>query len=161
MMHYGYNGEMMACPFSLIANKGRRGFNLIEAAIVLGVVGLVVGGIWVAAAAVTTSRNVTETAQGLLRVCTKSTQLFDSRSAPSGPDTVITSSALAAGVFPETWVNGGSVTSPIGGSVELLWLAYDWGFGGVSALVRTQSQGRQGFISMVFQMRIVGVLCPY
>lgn len=30
----------------------RRGFNLVEAAIVLGVVGLVIGGIWVAAAAV-------------------------------------------------------------------------------------------------------------
>lgn len=30
----------------------RLGFNLIEAAIVLGVVGLVIGGIWVAASAV-------------------------------------------------------------------------------------------------------------
>lgn len=30
----------------------RRGFNLIEAAIVLGVIGLVIGGIWVAAAAI-------------------------------------------------------------------------------------------------------------
>lgn len=33
-----------------IAHKTRRGFNLIEAAIVLGVVGLVIGGIWVGAA---------------------------------------------------------------------------------------------------------------
>ncbi len=34
-----------------LCSKKRRGFNLIEAAIVLGVVGLVVAGIWVAAAA--------------------------------------------------------------------------------------------------------------
>ena len=38
------------------AGNDRRGFNLIEAAIVLGVVGLVIGGIWVAAAAVSESR---------------------------------------------------------------------------------------------------------
>jgi hypothetical protein len=36
----------------LAARKKRRGFNLIESAIVLGVVGLVIGGIWVAAAKV-------------------------------------------------------------------------------------------------------------
>lgn len=34
------------------ARQRRRGFNLIEAAIVLGVVGLVIGGIWISAAAV-------------------------------------------------------------------------------------------------------------
>jgi hypothetical protein len=42
---------MYICPLNR-----RRGFNLIEAAIVLGVIGLVIGGIWVAAAAVTENR---------------------------------------------------------------------------------------------------------
>lgn len=38
----------------------RRGFNLVEATIVLGVVGLIIGGIWVAASAVTTTRRTEE-----------------------------------------------------------------------------------------------------
>lgn len=35
-----------------IGHRARRGFNLIEAAIVLGVVGLVIGGIWISAASI-------------------------------------------------------------------------------------------------------------
>lgn len=45
-------------PCSLRRRTKRRGFNLIEAAIVLGVIGLVIGGIWVAASAVTRANNV-------------------------------------------------------------------------------------------------------
>ncbi len=41
-----------------LCSKKRRGFNLIEAAIVLGVVGLVVAGIWVAAAAISERREI-------------------------------------------------------------------------------------------------------
>ncbi len=37
-------------------SRYRRGFNLVEAAIVLGVVGLVIGGIWTAAASISESR---------------------------------------------------------------------------------------------------------
>lgn len=43
-----------------------RGFNLIEAAIVLGVVGLVIGGIWVAAAAVQSNLREADASKGLL-----------------------------------------------------------------------------------------------
>ncbi len=43
---------MTYLPPRITARKQRRGFSLIEAAVVLGVVGLVIGGIWVAAAAV-------------------------------------------------------------------------------------------------------------
>lgn len=43
----------------------RRGFNLIEAAIVLGVVGLVIGGIWIAAAAVNEGKKINDTVNGM------------------------------------------------------------------------------------------------
>ncbi len=44
----------------------RRGFNLVEAAIVLGVVGLVIGGIWTGAASVKQNHWISETSKGVL-----------------------------------------------------------------------------------------------
>jgi hypothetical protein len=40
--------------------RRKRGFNLIEAAIVLGVVGLVIGGIWVAASSVSRTMGINQ-----------------------------------------------------------------------------------------------------
>jgi type II secretory pathway pseudopilin PulG len=47
-------------------SRRRRGFNLVEAAIVLGVVGLVIGGIWVTASALNSKRYVNEAASLVL-----------------------------------------------------------------------------------------------
>lgn len=46
----------------------RRGFNLVEAAIVLGVVGLVIGGIWVVASSVSTKRGINAFASDALQL---------------------------------------------------------------------------------------------
>ncbi|MGB4967399.1 MAG: type II secretion system protein [Candidatus Saccharimonadales bacterium] len=46
----------------------RRGFSLIEAAIVLGVVGMVIGGIWVAANAVIRKQRINEAAAVILQI---------------------------------------------------------------------------------------------
>lgn len=48
----GDNGGMIQRLHPKSRPRSKRGFNLIEAAIVLGVVGLVIGGLWVAAAKV-------------------------------------------------------------------------------------------------------------
>lgn len=48
--------------------KSARGFNLIEAAIVLGVTGLVIGGVWMAAAAVTEHRRVSSSIAEVLHI---------------------------------------------------------------------------------------------
>lgn len=45
--------------------RTRNGFSLVEAAIVLAVVGLVIGGIWAVSAQIQYSRKLTETEQGL------------------------------------------------------------------------------------------------
>lgn len=48
-----------------VAPRNRKGFSLVEAAIVLGVVGLVIGGIWVAAATVIENHKVNKTVEGI------------------------------------------------------------------------------------------------
>lgn len=54
------------------------GFNLIEAAIVLGVVGLVIGGIWVAAAAVMESNRQSQTLKDILTITENLRRRFSS-----------------------------------------------------------------------------------
>lgn len=51
-----------------IGRNARRGFNLIEAAIVLGVVGLVIGGIWYSAAAMYENYKVNKTVEQSLMI---------------------------------------------------------------------------------------------
>lgn len=50
-----------------VAKRSRRGFNLIEAAIVLGVVGLVIGGIWIAASSVRQRMAINDIEVGITR----------------------------------------------------------------------------------------------
>lgn len=52
---------------SLPCSRPRHGFNLIEAAVVLGVVGLVIGGIWTAASAVSVNIQNAQSARALLQ----------------------------------------------------------------------------------------------
>lgn len=54
----------------------QKGFNLIEAAIVLGVVGLVIGGIWVAAAAVSENHKIKQATSGVLSIVENIRRLF-------------------------------------------------------------------------------------
>lgn len=51
---------MKSCR-ACVKNARSRGFNLVEAAIVLGVIGLVIGGIWTAAASVSFNNNINRT----------------------------------------------------------------------------------------------------
>lgn len=50
------------------SNQSNNGFNLIEAAIVLAVVGFVIGGIWIAASAVNESLKVSQTIKATFRI---------------------------------------------------------------------------------------------
>lgn len=59
----------------------KRGFSLIEAAIVLAVVGLVIGGIWVAAAKVNDSIKWRQTEEGWLYYVRLTTENFNARNA--------------------------------------------------------------------------------
>lgn len=67
---------MVISVLSTIMTKPRRGFNLIEAAIVLGVVGIVIGGIWVAASAVDRNRKISRAIEQVFLVTDKISKTF-------------------------------------------------------------------------------------
>lgn len=107
-----------------VARKTRMGFNLIESAIVLGVVGLVIGGIWYAAAAMYENYKVNKTINDIALIVKNVQELISIRDAESIGNAVnITTTLIKAGVFPETWVNENNVINPFGAIAEVLNLA--------------------------------------
>lgn len=109
---------MCAPPPAIATDKKRRGFNLIEAAVVLVVVGLVIGGIWYAAASVQQSQRINNTAAGILQIAGGARRLFPYSDYPTviGTETGITSAVAAAGILPSDFKYTVGVVgiSPIG-----------------------------------------------
>lgn len=95
--------------------RSRFGFSLIEAAIVLGIVGLVIGGIWAAASTVNENLKVSRTVQGVLSTCAEAAKVFSRGTISSGTIEVDrTDVAIAAKIFPADWISGSSVITPYG-----------------------------------------------
>jgi len=96
----------------------RRGFNLIEAAIVLGVVGVVLGGIWTAASVVTNKMQLNTECKGVISTVNNIQNLISRRDAMLIGDGVsITALGVSAKVFPSDWVvaPNGRARDPLGG----------------------------------------------
>lgn len=94
-----------------------QGFNLIEAAIVLGIIGLVIGGIWIAASEAGQSRKINKTIEGLVTTVKNVQQLISARDAETiGYSISITNTLNAAKAFPANWImSSTSVQSEYGG----------------------------------------------
>lgn len=92
----------------------RRGFTLTEIAIVLGIVGLILGAIWVAAAAVYNNLRVSHTNTAVLQMVQAVRTLHATQAAITlGDDTA---AMIAAGVVPSDMLNGvGGLTDAWGG----------------------------------------------
>lgn len=99
-----------------MSNSSRTGFNLIEAAIVLAVIGLVIGGIWVAAAAVQDNLRIRRTADGVLMMASRGQSLIP-LSEGTGSWNDITTEAKAMGIVPPDWITASSTKNPLGGTV--------------------------------------------
>jgi hypothetical protein len=98
-----------------IGQERRRGFNLIESAIVLGFVGLVIGGIWVSAKAVSDKWKAERIVSGLLLMVDGARNLFPPRLWPPeiAPGyTTINTTAISAGIVPTDWVRGNKIYTP-------------------------------------------------
>ena len=92
-------------------HQNRRGFSLIESAIVLAVVGLVIGGIWVAANSINRKLRINEASNGILSVIEKARSLYKNM-----PQEYSAESALyAVGAVPKSWSNqNGFLVTPDG-----------------------------------------------
>ncbi len=83
----------------------QRGFNLVEAAIVLGIIGLVIGGIWWAAAKISEQTEANQTLNDMHYALERAVQLLQSRNA----GTVSTNDAALELFFPAGYrVTGGT-----------------------------------------------------
>ena len=109
---------------NVLASK--RGFSLVEAAIVLGVVGLVIGGIWVAASAVQENLKIERTLKTVSLVSESARNLFpvwaiNQRLPADDTGTYITSEAIKSGIIPGDWIPSGSNQSkhPWGGNFDV------------------------------------------
>ncbi len=97
--------------------KARRGFNLVEAAIVLGVVGLVIGGIWVAAAAVQSNLRKSDASKGLIQIVQNVRNLYYGQTPTANGD--ITSQLISANAIPGNFVSGTTAINPWNGAITV------------------------------------------
>jgi len=115
----------------LTASGKTRGFSLIEAAIVLAIVGLVVGAIFVAMQSARENLKREQTLQGILQIIDHGRRLWGrDGNMPTGlfysNDNGNTAVAIAAGMAPQDWVKDASnLVSPYGMPVYVR--AGDWG----------------------------------
>ena len=101
-------------------NKKKRGFTLTEIAIVLGIVGLILGAIWVAAAAVYTNLRTSKTSTQLLNIVQNVRAMYATSGVVDATADMTTLGAqttaaaktyINAGVFPADMLNGPAATA--------------------------------------------------
>lgn len=117
-------------PDSSAQQKKRHGFSLVESAIVLAVVGLVLGGIWVASAAMYERYRVNKTVEGVLTAVKNIQKLISVRDATQkaindgvsycggAGGSSLSSFLIPANIFPKDWVSGSSIKNPFGGEIH-------------------------------------------
>ncbi|MFZ1493775.1 MAG: type 4 pilus major pilin [Candidatus Competibacter denitrificans] len=132
----------------------QRGFSLIEAAIVLAVVGLVLGGIWVAAAAMYETYKVNKTVEDIALIVKKTQNLISIRDAEAVGNTHIIQTLYAADVFPKYWISGTSVINPYFGVVGVYSLQYRFD-------LTLQSVNKTACVKLIVKISSMGAMANY
>jgi prepilin-type N-terminal cleavage/methylation domain-containing protein len=111
-------------PAQACVEKPNKGFTLTEIAIVLGIIGLILGAIWVAAAGVYTNQKVGKANTEILNIVQAVRGLYstnaDLGTAPTAND--LTGTMISAGAVPSDMVSNGTLTDPWGsGATFITW----------------------------------------
>ncbi len=107
----------------------RHGFSLVESAIVLAVVGLVLGGIWVAASAVIDNYRIKRIAEGLILAGNNLQNNLSQRDVSYLVDTqgnvngyvFIIDYCISSKVFPDDFYSGNKIVLPFFSATHALW----------------------------------------
>lgn len=106
----------------------KRAFSLIEAAIVLGVVGLVIGGIWVAAATVNDNLKYKDLLEGVTFMVDQIQSSIPSSTYDKGPlvggnlyiqNSAYSTLGIGMGLVPAHWIKGSDIYTPYGGTSSI------------------------------------------
>ena len=103
--------------------NNQLGFNLIEAAIVLGIVGLVIGGVFAAWGAVTSQQRVHKASDQTTAIVSQIRSAYASRSTFDSTDQdedKFTAALVAANLIPIEFMSGTDVKNPWNGKVTVL-----------------------------------------
>lgn len=107
------------------SNIRQRAFSLIEAAIVLGVIGLIIGGIWTAADSVRFQRNINDTKIGYLQLVRGLRTNVTFETWPTTGSLDMTVHAMRMKLGPDNWLATSSYITPFGQRLTILLYAGD------------------------------------
>ena len=100
--------------------KNQRGFTLIEVAIVLTIVGLVIGGIWIAASTVSSNQKKSALAQDTLSIIQATRNVYAQSVPPATTaTTVIVPALINAGAIPSNLITGTTLRNVFGGTTAV------------------------------------------
>jgi len=103
------------------AHQQAHGFTLIESAIVLGIVGLVVAGIWIASQALSQKAALAKANEGLIQLAQNiQNNLTITQASQIGNGTYIANTARKAGWVPADWIRNNQIAFPLGAPLDYM-----------------------------------------
>lgn len=98
----------------------RRGFSMVEMAIVLGVVGLVMGGVWTLAVKVQQTARVKQAVEQVITINKNIRNYYQTQACIPNGDQTATLLGLGQNIFPREMLSGGGVVDLWNGGVQVL-----------------------------------------